>query len=145
MSDERLSYPMGGGYAEVLGVAMFMFARLEWNVIWCCERIKDGSVYELKEKTAGVIRKRLSKLVSDLPEGELREQLSSAAERFNPLVDLRNDLIHGTPMTDSEHGQCLRGSTGVWTITRINEAADSFAACAIHFNGLLYGALGSQE
>lgn len=132
---------MENGYAEALGLATYMFARLEWNVVWCCERLEKGSVSELQELTAGVIRKRFGKLVLSVADDGLREQLVKAADVFNPLVDLRNDLIHGTPISDPEHGQCLYGKTGSWSITRINQAADAFAECAIIFNGLLYGAL----
>lgn len=141
MSGERLEYRMEPGYAEALGIASYMFARLEWNVVWCCERIEKGSVSELQELTAGVIRKRFTKLVGTVNDPEIRDQLEKAAEAFSPLVDLRNDLIHGTPVTDPEYGQCLNGNTGSWSIERINNAADSFAACAMLFNGLLYGVL----
>ena len=141
MTDQRLIYRMEDGYAEALGVAMYMFARLEWNVVWCCERLDKGSVSELQELTAGIIRKRLGKLITSVVEDGLREQLMKAAEVFNPLVDLRNDMIHGTPITDKQLGQCLKGKTGSWSIGRINQAADSFADCAILFNSLLHGAL----
>lgn len=141
MSDEGLSYRMENGYAEALGLAAYMFARLEWNVVYCCERMKEGSVSELKELTAGLVRKRFGKLILAVSDDDVRDQLIKAAEVFNPLVDLRNDLIHGTPVTHPEYGQCLKGKTGYWPITRINQAADAFAECAISFNGILYGAL----
>ncbi|MBU0522711.1 MAG: hypothetical protein KKC24_23785 [Gammaproteobacteria bacterium] len=141
MSNERLQYRMETGYAEALGLAAYMFARLEWNVVWCCERLEEGSVSELQELTAGVVRRRFGKLVLAIADDELRDELVKAADVFNPLVDLRNDLIHGTPCTHPSYGQCLNGNTGAWSIDRINQAADAFAECAIIFNGILYGSL----
>lgn len=129
------------GYAHALGVAMYAFSGLEWNVIWCCERLQPNSIYKLAELTSGVVKKRFRKLATEVADDALRERLLQAADRFDPLVDLRNDFVHGRPMTDTDGGQRVSGQHGPWTIQRLEDTADEFTACSSVFNAFLHGAL----
>lgn len=141
MKGDRLRIPMDSGYGHALGVAMYAFSRLEWDVIWCCERLQPNSIYKLTELTSGVVKKRFRKLATEVSDDALRERLLRAADRFDPLVDLRNDFVHGRPMTDTDGGQRVSGDSGPWTIERLNDIADEFTECSSVFNALLYGPL----
>lgn len=39
MANERLLIPQDADYFHALGLAIVAFARLEWNAVWCCERL----------------------------------------------------------------------------------------------------------
>jgi hypothetical protein len=47
MKDDRLRVPVEPDYVSALGLAVFVFAKLEWAAICCCERIKPGSINDL--------------------------------------------------------------------------------------------------
>ncbi|UMY63918.1 hypothetical protein [Pseudomonas sp. LS.1a] len=141
MKDDRLSIPMDPGYAAALGVALYAFGRLEWDVIWCCERMEPGSITKLTELTSGVVKKRFRKLSEQIEDDALRTSLLQAADQFDPLVDIRNDFVHGNPFTDSDGGQRVGGKNGTWTVERLEEAADEFTTCSRVFNAFVHGAL----
>ena len=53
--------PVDPEYIQAFGRAMFIFARLEWQAVWCCEKISPGAIQPLSERTAGHVQTPLSK------------------------------------------------------------------------------------
>ena len=141
MKDDRLRVPLEDAYAAALGNAAYVFATLEWNAVWCCERMKAGYINTLGKKTAGKIGTNLV----ELSEKRERDTGSAAcvapARKFYDLVEVRNALLHAKPGTAPGGAQRLFRNGEVWSIEKINDAADAFAACSIELNALLYGEL----
>ncbi len=59
MKDDRLRVPIDNAYVEALGRATYVFATLEWNAVWCCERMEADYIRKLSRKTAGKIADNL--------------------------------------------------------------------------------------
>ncbi|MEM9505988.1 MAG: hypothetical protein AAGA01_18785 [Cyanobacteria bacterium P01_E01_bin.43] len=142
MPKDRLCIPVDEQYVSALGLATYAFARCEWQVVWCCEKIKPGSVGKIvaNEMTAGKIGQYFANLVRNMPKSSGRDDLAEAAEEFNRLVLERNRIIHGKPCTSSE-GQQRLSSNGIIEISNLEEAADAFAACGGKLNSIFYGFL----
>jgi hypothetical protein len=145
VTGERNRQPVTSDYSHALGHAVFCFAVCEWNAVWCCERIKPTSLEKIvgEEITAGKIAKRFMDLVRNMPASEGRQELDAAASRFATLVRERNSIIHGKPCTGPS-GEARLSSATVLEIGDLEAAADSFSACIIELNRLLYGFLASH-
>jgi hypothetical protein len=85
----------GACRALALGRAVFIFTKLEWSAINCCERMVPNSFHALRfrEKTARNLAKKLVHLAAILPPS-LREELCVAAAEFDELRKTRNKLLH---------------------------------------------------
>lgn len=144
MSDERKLVPVDPEYISALGLATYAFARCEWQVVWCSEKILPGSVTKIvsEEMTAGKIGKHFANLVRNMPKSKERETLSLLASEFLALVDERNRIIHGKPCTAPTGKQRLSGN-GIIEITHLEKAADAFSVCNGKLNSLFYGFLQS--
>lgn len=144
MSDERKLIPADPEYLSALGLAAYAFARCEWQVVWCSEKIHPGSVTKIvsEEMTAGTIGKHFANIVRNMPKSKEREQLSSLASEFLALVNERNRIIHGKPCTAPNGAQRLSGD-GIIEITHLERAADAFTICGGKLNSLFYGFLQS--
>lgn len=142
MKNDRKRQPVKSDYCETLGLATFCFATCEWNVVWCCERIKPGSLerFVREELTAGTIGKRFSDIARCMPKSDEREQLKGLAANFLKLVELRNSMLHGKPCT-GPNGEARLYSGKVIEITDLEDTADRFSDCSIKLNGLLHGFL----
>jgi hypothetical protein len=44
MKDDRLRVPIDNAYVEALGRATYVFATLEWNAVWCCDRMQPNYI-----------------------------------------------------------------------------------------------------
>ncbi|WP_122864116.1 hypothetical protein [Pseudomonas viridiflava] len=145
MNNERLRIPMDPGYAEALGLAIFAFARLEWDVIWCCERLERDLIHKIGRMTARNIGDKFASLARQVADESLRAELHKSAERFLELVEVRNSIVHGNPATDEDGGQRLFRHGSPWTIERLSAAADDFTLCSSVFNAFLYRPLQVAE
>jgi hypothetical protein len=139
MKDDRLRVPVEDVYVHAIGLATYAFATLEWNAVWCCERIAPGAINTLPAKTAGAIAERFVKLVEGMPSSTDQADLLVAAKDFEALVKDRNGLMHGKPGTDTDGGQRLFRHGTAWSVEMINDAADRFTACSMRLNALFYG------
>lgn len=142
MKNDRLLVPVAEGDLLALGRATYTFARLEWQVVWCMEKLTPGYVRQLGRKTAGNIADDFKKAVGVLTDPNLRAQLTPPADDFKRLVGERNGILHGKPGTASDGAQLLFRDGAAWTTTRLEDAADEFAGCERVLNGIFYGALG---
>ena len=140
MKDDRLRVAVEDEYTKALGLALYVFARLEWDAVWCIETMSPGSIGPVSERTAGGVGKELAKQVANLhlPQDH---PLVLATDEFQRLVVVRNAICHGKPGTDVDGGQRLFRDGQPWTVETIGDAADAFSTCQIKLNDLLYGFL----
>lgn len=141
MKNERLRVPVHPDYASALGLAVYCFARLEWNAVWCCERIEPGSVESLADRTAGRVADTLLHLVERLGGSAEQAALKSAAADFHFLVGTRNNLVHAKPGTAAGGEQALFRHGDQWTLSELEGVADAFTACSTRLNHALHGVL----
>lgn len=142
MKGDRNRQPIMQDYTNALGQAAFCFSICEWNVVWSCEKIKPGALGKIvdEELTAGRIAKRFIDLVRNMPRSAARDELTTVAQNFAGLVQVRNDILHGKPCT-GPNGEARLSSKKVLEIEDLENAADAFSECSIRVNGLLHGFL----
>jgi hypothetical protein len=131
MKDDRLRVPVEPDYVSALGLAVFVFAKLEWAAICCCERIKPGSINDLPKmkKTAGGVARKLKLLARKLPASSEQSELYAAAVKFKKLVETRNELLHVQPGSTPDGAQRLFRNGLPWQVEKIDQAADDFTNC----------------
>lgn len=142
MKNDRLRSPVKSDYVSAIGLAAYTFATCEWQVVWCSEKIRPGSLNKLvgDERTAGRIAKFFLDLTRNMPKSPEREELRSAAAEFARLVEIRNAILHGKPCT-GPNGDARLSSGAVLEIGYLEDAADAFTACGIELNRLFNGFL----
>lgn len=141
MKDDRVRVPIDDPYLQSVGLAMICFARLEWDAVWCCEKMHTGYLRTVGRKTAGQIANDLISLAAAHPDPVVAASLGPSAEEFKRLVGRRNDLMHANPATTPNGDQRLFRKGAEWTITLVNDAADQFVAAAIPLNHHLHNLL----
>lgn len=144
MKNDRLRVSFETEYVAAVGLAMFAFARLEWDAIWCIEKMNPNSIAVMSDRTAGGIAKELIKLVTQraLP---ANDKFVIVSNDFKRLVDIRNAIAHGKPGTAHDGGQRLFRDGTPWTIEALNDASDEFTDCQVRLNDILYGYLGHPK
>jgi len=140
MKGDRFGIPVEAAYVEAVGRAAYIFARMEWDVAWCCERMRRNYLNTLKKKTAGIIANDFLALSNRRPL-TIKADCVFAAKEFKRLVLVRNRLLHAKPSTAPGGEQQLAHDGKHWTIAMIDDAADEFAAGAKLVNALLYNQL----
>ncbi len=142
MSDERKRIPIDTSYINALGLTTYAFARCEWQVVWCSEKISPGSINKIisQKMTAGSIAKYFNNVVRNMPMSKERGELRILAEDFARLVDERNKIIHGKPCTSMNGEQRLSGES-IIEVVDLEQAADSFVICERKLNSIFYGFL----
>ncbi len=143
MKDDRKGVVVDPEYVHALGTATLSFASCEWQVVWCCEKIRPGSLAKItaEEMTAGQIAEHFADVARNMRKGKQREELKQLAQTFLRLVSTRNDIVHGKPCTGPNGKTRLSGSTKVIEISDLEDAADSFMECSGKLNRLFYGFL----
>jgi hypothetical protein len=114
---------------------------MEWDAIYCCERLAPGYIGKLGKKTAGNIGTDLDHKARKRP--QIWQHLEKPAAEFSRLVVVRNQLMHGTPgsLSPDAKGQLLFRAGMPWIIDQVNDAADEFTACQILLNDVLHNVL----
>jgi len=138
MAGERLRIQVDDPYLLALGRALFVFSGLEWNAVWCCDRLVPAYVQTVDEKTAGQIAREFVDAAALMPEGALRDRVSLAAETYRRLVRTRNDIMHAQPCHAPTGEERLQRRGDLWTLKELEDAADAFAACSIELNDLFH-------
>lgn len=82
MKDDRLRVPIDDPYLISLGRATYVFATLEWNAVWCAERLAPGFINDLKKKTAGKIASDLLALINRIVDPTVKAACEPPARRF---------------------------------------------------------------
>lgn len=137
MPDERLRVPIHPDYASAIGLAVYCFASLEWNAVWCCEAIEPGSVDGLEDRTAGRVADTLIHLVKRLNGSAEQCELEDAATDFRGLVATRNNLVHAKPAIAFDGSQGLSRHGDQWTMEELKLTADAFTRCSLRLNRAL--------
>lgn len=142
MKDDRLRCPVEKNYVKALGLASYTFASLEWQVVWCMEKIRSDSIHKVvnDEMTAGKIAKKFIDATRNMPKSSEREQLKILATKFMDLIQVRNDIMHGKPCTSPQGDQRLSGDK-IIEIVDLENAADDFVECSKKLNTLFYNFL----
>lgn len=142
MKNARLRQAVKSDYLHAVGQATYCFALCEWQVVWCCEKIRPGSMSAFvdEELTAGKIAKRFIDLVRNMPPSKGREALRASAVKFSALVETRNKILHGKPCT-GPGGEARLISGKVLDIPDLENAADEFSQCCIELNEQFCGFL----
>jgi hypothetical protein len=142
MNDIRLRMTLDNDYSNALGRAVYVFATLEWNIVWCAERLQPGFLKKIRGLTAGQIGTAFISVVTSIHDNALQSEIMPLALRFQDLVRRRNSLLHGKPCTAQDGLQRLFAeAVGVFHLSDIHSMADDFASCSIELNRLLHGPL----
>jgi hypothetical protein len=127
-------------YLKALGRAVWAFAQLEWNAVWCCELLEPN--YMQKPGRRGPIRMSdhiaddLISLLTNPSDPRIGSDWLLAAQEFKRLVKVRNNIFHGQPATVRETGeQRLFRDGDAWTPATVNDAAAEFEACSHTLRG----------
>lgn len=145
MKNDRLDVPVRAEYASAVGLAVYCFAGLEWNAVWCCERIEPGSMEDLADRTAGRVADTLVHLVQGLEHSAKQSDLESGALEFRALVGARNNLVHAKPETVHDGEQALFRHGDQWTLSELEAVADAFATCGNRLDQALHGLLAERS
>jgi hypothetical protein len=144
MKGDRMRISIDDPYVEALGRAAYAFALLEWNAIWCCERMEPKYMHKpgrakSKKRTAGEIAEDL---VTWSKNHLHRSACLPPARKFQRLVKVRNRIVHGKPAHEASIGKDRLFNDGVaWTTAMINDEADNFTECSDLLNQLLHNEL----
>jgi hypothetical protein len=141
MKNDRFRIPVDGAYLTAIGLAIYAFSRLEWNVVWCCEKISPGCINTLGKKTAKGIGDRFIKLGLGHPDPLIRNECSTLGAKFAALVQRRNDLVHGRPGTAEGGAQRLFANGAAWTPEKLETFADDVSECQISASRLFHEVL----
>jgi hypothetical protein len=142
MKGDRHRVSVDPEYCKAIGLAAYCFSMLEWNAVWCCEKIRPGSIPSLSRDTAGKVASTLVRLADTLPTSAAhREECRSAAAEFQRIIQTRNDFLHAPPGTAPNGDQVFYRKGRIITIADLEDAADEFTACSIRLNSLLHGPL----
>jgi hypothetical protein len=135
MKNDRLRVPVDEAYLAAIGMATYCFARMEWDAVYCGERLKPGFVYTVATKTADMIAKDIIGFAHLITDQAKQARYRAAADEFERLVRRRNDLVHANPATIGSDQRLVRHGTP-WQPTDIDDLADEFTACSLELNEL---------
>lgn len=137
-TNDRFRVPIDTDYVHSLGLAIICFARLEWNVAWCCEKLQPGFIKKVSDLTAGQIAKQFSALLSECHMKQRKNLEIDHAVEFKKIVTLRNDLIHSNPSTAPDGAQLMVRKGEFWTPSKIDEFADACVELSSPFNRFVH-------
>jgi hypothetical protein len=141
--DDRLRIPQDHDYFQAVGLAAIAFARLEWNAVWCHERLQPGYILKIEseKKTAGIIGKDIESIFSKIIDPIFRMRVEPLAKEFRDVVEQRNALVHGKPGTTPNGDQRLFRHGSEWSINAVNAFSDRCVRAGEPLNALLYNEL----
>jgi hypothetical protein len=125
---------------SAIGMATYCFAQMEWNAVYCGDKLDPGFVNTVGTKTAGMIANDIIGFAHLIADHTKQTRYRAAADEFARLVRRRNDLMHANPATVGSDQRLVRHGT-VWQPNEIDDLADEFAACSIELNELYHHVL----
>ena len=144
--------PYNEKYVKSLGLAVYLFASYEWNIIYIIERLEPGFVTEYCRKnpmTSWKVWKRLEKaLEQDTGCHNVdKMEMESCCKEFGILIIKRNALIHAHPITDIDGAQILNYqgelskliSDKKWKIEEIDEFTEEIDLASSKANNIQHG------
>jgi hypothetical protein len=121
-------------YLKALGRAVWAFALLEWNAVWCCELLEPN--YMQKPGRRGSIRTSdhiaddLISLLRKPSHPRIQSDWLLSAQEFKRLVKVRNSIFHGQPGRTPTGEQRLFRQGIAWTPETVDAAVAEFEACS---------------
>ena len=108
--------PFSESYVKLVGIAVYLFAYYEWQVIYIVDELSPGFVREYsrqKTLTSGAVHDRFDAALSHCGarDARLHKSLVRCRVTFDNLIARRNALIHAHPITDPIEGQILHYQT----------------------------------
>jgi len=146
MNNNHLIIQIDDTYAKLIGQAVYSFGYYEWMIVYLINSLDNGFVLEYSRKklfTSGKVAKKLKGVIDQINyshKGINKSQLEDCHVQFHSLIDKRNALMHGHPITHVDESQILAYQTIVtksipditWTvdalmgfISEINKAISS--------------------
>ena len=137
MKNDRLRVPVDDAYLLSIGRATYCFARLEWDAVYCGEKLNAGYLSTVSVKTAGNIAIDVAQFVSYVSDPLNRDRYRAATIELSRLVKRRNDLVHSNTATVNGEQRLVRRDSS-WQPSDIDDLADEFTACSIELNDLFH-------
>lgn len=135
MKDDRLRVSVDAAYLTAIGTATYCFARMEWDAVYCGEKLSPGYVNMVGRKTAGMIGRNIGGFARLIANHVTRARYRAAVDEFVRLVARRNDLVHANPATVGGDQRLVRHGNP-WQPHEIEDLADEFTACSLELNDL---------
>lgn len=135
MKDDRLKVPVDPAYLTAIGMAAYSFARLEWDAVYCGEKLNPGYVNTVAAETAGQIARKVLSFAYMIVDQNKKARFQTAANEFLRLSQRRNDLLHSNPAKVDGEQRLVRHGTP-WLPNEIEDLADEFTACSMKLNEL---------
>lgn len=137
--------PADPEYLSAIGRAVYNFGYLEGCICDIVARISPaGHAAIPRNPTADGIamafRRAIKKATPALTDG-MRACLEEIQEKFDDLIDFRNELVHARPHTSPDGKQLLQGREGPIHIENILKSAAHFENLAIYANWVYHDSL----
>lgn len=145
MCSERTRVPHDPDYFHAVGLAVISFARLEWNAVWCCQRLQPNYIDAVEQKTAGAIANDFTKLCTRISDQSLRCKIAPLANEFKAVVKERNALMHGKPGTTPNGDQRLFRHGSELSLSDVNAFSDRCVKAGEPLNALLHNELSEPK
>ncbi len=138
-----------GEYYQALGLALWTYTGLEWNVVRVLRTIWPDYVskcYRLpKRPMASQIQCDLAWTIGKIRDGALKQNIQETHDAFTACSEKRNDLFHASPVTVPNGDRVLRRLTErsriLWTIEGVAKATRQFDAASRLADALRRGKL----
>jgi hypothetical protein len=121
-------------YLKALGRAVWAFALLEWNAVWCCELLEPNYMHKRGRRgpvrTSDHIADDLISLLTNPSDPHIGSDWLLAAQEFKRLVKVRNSIFHGQPGSTPTGEQRLFREGIPWTPETVDNAVAEFEACS---------------
>lgn len=162
MSDSYKRIPGDDEYFKMLGIAIMAFQRLEWDVLYCCDRLSRDFIRNAqdnlwtsmqsakggKKKKGGGKSEGAKELFARVSDRDLRDRLSGLIDNYIKIVDDRNQLVHADPATKEDPSggnQRLIYQAGskrkVWFIDDLEKFSSECVDLGSYFNSILHNEL----
>jgi hypothetical protein len=132
-------------YLQAVGLAVWEYAGLEWNMVCVLRKIWPDYVserYRLPQRPmASRVLKDWTATISCISDDQLRNEMSGLEAHIKTAIERRNDLFHATPATVNGEQILTRmteQSSIHWTVEELRQLKDEFFAMRAALNILLY-------
>lgn len=148
----QIRVPIDVEYTSAVGKAIYIFAYFEWAIIYVIDHFCRGYLAKYcrgKPATSGAVKLELDRILANKSTnfGKVsRDDLQKLCDRFGALIEKRNALIHGHPITDTDGSQILNYQGRInkplpdmkWPLTEVIALLHEFDTAACDANDLLH-------
>ena len=138
-----------GEYFQALGLALWTYTGLEWNVVCVLRKIWPDYVrkcYRLPQRPmASHIQRDFAWTIRKIRDDALKQNMQETNDAFTACSEKRNDLFHASPVTAPNGDRVLRRLTErsriLWTIEDVAKVTRQFDAASRLADALRRGKL----